>query len=174
LALPSIGKVSSAPTIEHGMIGAPVRRAAETKPPAPEALQLVALAERLADALEALGPDADQLAAGEQPLGVGVAGQRVAALAGERRDHRQREDEVGGEHPQVAVGGWWSSSASAVMSASSGTVPEWFATTSAAPVSGTLSSPRVSTRNHVSYSGRSGGSRTCSVRSASKPKSSTG
>ncbi len=35
--------------------------------------------------------------------------------------------------------GWWSSSASAVITASSGSVPEWLATTSAPPVDGTCS-----------------------------------
>src|SRR3712207_8348785 len=46
-----------------------------------EALQRVPLAERLADPLKALGEDPDQLAAGQQPLGVLVAGQRGPELA---------------------------------------------------------------------------------------------
>ena len=45
------------------MIGAPGAQRRGHEPAATEPLQLVALAERLADALEALGPDADQLAA---------------------------------------------------------------------------------------------------------------
>ena len=85
------------------MIGAPVRSAADDEAAAAEPLQLVALGERLADALEALGPDADQLAAGQQPLGVGVAGQRRAGLAGQLADERHLEDQVGAEHPQVPV-----------------------------------------------------------------------
>src|SRR3954454_5862797 len=59
-----------------------------------------------------------------------------------------------------------------VISASIGTVPEWFATTSAPPTSGMFSSPRVSTRKYFSYNGRTPASSTCSVRSGSKPKSS--
>jgi hypothetical protein len=150
-----------------------VRSAADDEAAAAEALQLVALAERLADALEALGPDADQLAGGQQPLGVGVAGQRVAGLAGQRAHDRQREDQVGAEHAQVRCAGWWSSSASAVITASSGMVPEWLADDQAPAGVGHVVQPAVSTRNHFSYSGRSGGSSTCSVRSGSKPKSST-
>src|SRR5947209_9904387 len=61
-----------------------------------------------------------------------------------------------------------------VISASIGTVPEWLATTSAPPTSGMFSIPRVSTRKYFSYNGRTAASSTCSVRSASKPKSSTG
>ena len=49
-------------------------------------LELVAVAERLADPLEALRPHAHQLAAGEHPLGVLAAGQRRAALAGHGAD----------------------------------------------------------------------------------------
>ena len=51
------------------------------EPAAAETLQLVALGERLADALEALGEDPDELALAEQPVGVLAAGQRVAGLA---------------------------------------------------------------------------------------------
>src|SRR4051794_3796364 len=61
-----------------------------------------------------------------------------------------------------------------VISASIGTVPEWLATTSAPPTSGMFSIPRVSTRKYFSYNGRTAASNTCSVRSASKPKSSIG
>ena len=63
--------------------------------------------------------------------------------------------------------------ATAVISESSGRVPEWLATTSAPPSAGTWCMPMVSTRNHVRYSGRSAGSSKLSVRSASNPKSST-
>ena len=71
------------------------------EPAPPEPLKLVPLAERLADPLETLRPDADHLAAREQPLGVGVARQRGTTLAGDLADHRGGEDEVGAEHPQV-------------------------------------------------------------------------
>src|SRR5438270_9915679 len=64
--------------------------------------------------------------------------------------------------------------ASCVISASIGTVPEWLATTRAPPTSGMFSRPRVSTRKYFSYNGRTAASSTCSVRSGSKPKSSTG
>ena len=38
--LPMIGKISSAPTIEHGTIGVPVRSAADTNPPRPNRCSL--------------------------------------------------------------------------------------------------------------------------------------
>ena len=71
---------------------------------AAEALQLVAVGVRLADALEALGPHAHQLTAAEHPLGVLVAGQRRAALAGHRADQRHPEDQVRAERAQEAAG----------------------------------------------------------------------
>ena len=71
---------------------------------AAEALQLVALGVRLADALEALGPDADQLAAAEHPLGVLGAGQGGAAAARHRADERHPEDQVGAERAQEPAG----------------------------------------------------------------------
>ena len=85
------------------MIGTPVRERRLHEPAPAEALQLVALAERLADALETLGPDADQFAGAQQPLGVGVAGQRRPGLAGQRARARRAEDQVGAEHAQVPV-----------------------------------------------------------------------
>ncbi len=66
-----------------------------------------------------------------------------------------------------------SSSASEVINESTAIVPEWFATTRAPPVAGTLSMPRVSTRNQRRYSGRSAASSTLSDSSGSKPNSST-
>ena len=39
----------------------------------------------------------------QQPLGVGVAGQRRAGLAGQLADDRRLEHQVGAEHPQVPV-----------------------------------------------------------------------
>ena len=63
--------------------------------------------------------------------------------------------------------GWCSRTATAVISASTATVPEWFATSSAPPVSGMFSMPTVSTRNHFSYSACSGGMITWSVKSGS-------
>ena len=39
-ALPITGWISSAPTIAHGMIGAPVRSATRTKPPRPKRASL--------------------------------------------------------------------------------------------------------------------------------------
>jgi len=71
---------------------------------APEALQLVAVAERLADALEALRPHPDKLPRGQQALGVGVAGQRRAGLSGEGAEAGRGEDQVGAEHAQVPPG----------------------------------------------------------------------
>src|SRR5262245_59397801 len=68
---------------------------------AAETLQLVALAELLADPLEALWPDPDQLTGAKQPVDILVAGQRVAGFAGQMCGHRQLEHEVGGEQSQV-------------------------------------------------------------------------
>ncbi len=81
------------------MIGAPDRIAADDEPAATEALQLVPLGERLPDALETLGPHADELPGAEQPLDVLVAGKRCAALSSEVGDEGQLKDEVGAEHP---------------------------------------------------------------------------
>ena len=55
------------------------------------------------------------------------------------------------------LAGWCSRSATAVISASTATVPEWLATSSAPPVSGMFSMPSVSIRNHFSYNTFSGG-----------------
>ena len=85
------------------MIGAPVRMRRRDESAAAESLQLVALAERLADALEAFGEDRRHLAAAQQPLGVGVAGQGVPGLARELADQRHLERQVGGQHPQRPV-----------------------------------------------------------------------
>ncbi len=88
-----------------GMIGrAGAQRRRHEAAPA-EALELVALAERLADALEALGPHPHQLTGRQQPLGVGVAGERVPGLARDLADERRLEDQVGPQHPQVPVRG---------------------------------------------------------------------
>src|SRR5262245_18837511 len=51
-------------------------------------------------------------------------------------------------------------------------VPAWLATTSPAPASGTWCMPETSTRKYFSYSGRSSGISTDSVRSGSNPNSS--
>src|SRR5580692_9814967 len=59
------------------------------------------------------------------------------------------------------------------MIASSGSTPEWLATTSAAPVPGTWPSPRISTRNHCWYSSRASGISSRELNSGSKPNSST-
>ena len=85
-------------------MGTPVRSAADDEAAATEALELVALAERLADALEALRPDAHELAAREHPLGVLGAGEGGTALAGQRAHDRHLEDEVGAERAQEAAG----------------------------------------------------------------------
>jgi hypothetical protein len=65
------------------------------------------------------------------------------------------------------LAGWWSMTATAVITASTATVPEWLATSSAPPSNGTFSIPMVSIRNHFSYKSRSGGKSTCWVKSGS-------
>ena len=49
------------------------------------------------------GQTPDQLAAGQQPLGVGVGREGRATLAGQLPDHRGLEDDVGAQHPQVPL-----------------------------------------------------------------------
>src|SRR5665647_3507792 len=72
--------------------------------PAPaESLKLVALAERLADALEALWPHTNELAGSQQALGIRVCRQRAAALAGHSADDRRLEDQIGSEHAQKTM-----------------------------------------------------------------------
>src|SRR5262245_4845360 len=63
--------------------------------------------------------------------------------------------------------------ASCVISESTGMVPAWLATTRPAPTSGMWCMPDTSTRKYFSYSGRSSGISTVSVRSGSNPNSST-
>src|ERR1700730_11222951 len=57
------------------------------------------------------------------------------------------------------------------ISASSGTTPEWLATTSAGPDAGTWCSPRILTRNQPRYSSRIAGIRIVLVKSGSNPDS---
>ena len=71
-------------------------------------------------------------------------------LAGELPDDGQLEDQVGAQHPQLALGGMVVQMAIWVIIESMAIVPEWLATSSAPPLSGMFSSPRVSTRNHCS------------------------
>ena len=127
------------------------------EPAAAEPLQLVPLGERLADALEALGPHPDQLAAGRAAARRRRCRPASSRPCGRTRRHdRRREHQVGAEQPQVpARPGARRARASWVISASSAIVPEWLATTSAPPLAGTFSMPRTSTRNQRWYSGRS-------------------
>src|SRR5205807_4496489 len=74
------------------------------EPAATEALELVPLAERLADAFVAFGEHADDLAGVEQPGRVFRACKRVAALARDLTDEREPERQVGGEQPAVSAG----------------------------------------------------------------------
>jgi hypothetical protein len=67
---------------------------------AAEPLQLVPLAERLADALEPLGPHPDQFARAQEPFGVLRAGERAAGLAGHRPESGGVEQQVGAQRPQ--------------------------------------------------------------------------
>ncbi len=144
--------------------------------PAPsEALQLVPLAERLADALEPLGPDADELAVAEQPFGVGRG--RPACCRSCARTGRGPASRRPGRRRACAGSGAPGSSswtATAVITPSSAQIaPAWLATSSAPPSAGMFSTPCTSVRNQLSYSGRSAGTATWSVRSGSKPNSST-
>ena len=86
------------------MIGTPVRDRGGHEAAAAEPLQLVALAERLADALEALGPHPDELAGDSIRSASSLQARVRAALAGQLADDRHLEDEVGAERTQVAAG----------------------------------------------------------------------
>ena len=127
------------------MIGVLVRSAAATNPPRPNRCSLYRSLNGLPIALEPLRPHADELPGGEQPLGVGVAGQRVPALAGELADERQLEHEVGPEHAQVAVcrgdGRRWPTASS---SSPPRPCPSGWRRAAHHAVSGMFSRPRVS------------------------------
>ena len=117
------------------MIGVPVAQRRRDEPAAAEALQLVAVAVVLADALEALREDADQLAAAQQPLGVRRAGQRRAGLAGQLGQERHPEHQVGAEQAEVARGSAARRGSRAEsISASSAIVPEWLRDDEAGPI----------------------------------------
>lgn len=75
------------------------------EPAAAEPLQPVAVLEPLAQPLVALREHGGQLAGGQQPVRVGGAGHGVPGLAGRLAHHRQVEHHVGGQQPQVPVGG---------------------------------------------------------------------
>src|SRR5688500_13067819 len=94
------------------MIGFPVRSAAVTRPPRPNRCSVYRPRNGLPIPLQPSGttPSSSpsgprQLALGEQPLGVLVAGQRRAELAGHGADDRHVEDEVGTEQPEPTLGG---------------------------------------------------------------------
>ena len=101
--------------------------------------------------------------------GPGVAGPpgQVAPARGARRPGPRRAGAGSG------AAGCSSCSPVCSMIASSGSTPEWLATSSAPPVAGTCSSPRISTRNHCWYSSRASGISSRVLNSGSKPNSST-
>ena len=66
-----------------------------------------------------------------------------------------------------------SSTPNFITSASIGTVPAWFETSTAAPFAGTFSMPFQSTRKYCCRRGRNSGAQNLSTSSSSKPKSST-
>ena len=125
--------------------------------------------------LKPSGPDADQLAGGQQPLGVRVAGQRVAGLAGDRAEDRhvgrpgRRRASAGGR-----CAGWSSCSATAVISASSGDGAGVVGDHQRAAGVRDVLACRASRRGTTSRrAAAAAGASTLSVRSGSKPKSST-
>ena len=70
---------------------------------ASEALQLVPLTERFADALETFGPDPHQFATGHEPFRVRRTRQRRPRLARELADERCLENQISAEHAQMPV-----------------------------------------------------------------------
>src|ERR687884_11185 len=69
-----LGSGTSPSGPSHGNVGVIGAQGSGDEAAAAEALQLVPVAERLADPLEALGPHPDDLALGQEPLRVRVAG----------------------------------------------------------------------------------------------------
>ena len=110
----------------------------------------------------------------EQPLGVLVAGQRRAALAGQLADERQSGRPGRRRAAAGDAAGCWSWTASSVISASSGIVPEWLDDDQRAALGRDVldaRGPRPGTTSRRSGAARPAG--TCSVISGSKPNSST-
>src|SRR3982750_3445649 len=154
------------------MMGTPVRSAAVTKPPRPNRCRVYRSRNGLPIPLKPSGKtptsspavsnrSASSLQASVVPILrdiVPMNGSSKTRSAPSRRSRRR----AGGS----------SGSATGVISASAGGVPEWLATTSPPPVVGTFFRPWLSTRNHFWKNGRSNGSRRWSVRSGSKPNSS--
>ena len=104
------------------MIGTPVRTAAVTNPPRPNRCSLYRWRVRLADALEALRKNRHQLPGGQQPFGVGIAGQRRSALAGDSDQHRCPEHQIAPSSRRCACAGV-SSCSDADMAESIGPAP---------------------------------------------------
>ena len=117
--------------------------------PAAEALQPVAVGERLAQPLEALGPHGHHVAVLEQPLGVRAARQRGTGAAGQRRGHRQRHGQVGGRSRTRPA---WSCTATLVEVVEREHRRGW--TRSAQRLRRDVIAPITSTRNQFSNSGR--------------------
>ena len=104
------------------MIGAPVRSAADTKPPRPNRWSLYRSLNGLPTPLKPSGqtPTARRWTAAARRRGWRPASTR---LAGDLTDHRRLEDQVGAEHPQVPVPGCSSWTATWVISESIATCP---------------------------------------------------
>src|SRR5258707_5908832 len=71
------------------------------EPAAAESLQLVSVAEWLADPFEALGKHPDKLACPQQPLRLGGLGWHMAAGPRHPAEQRDRVHHVGAQQPQV-------------------------------------------------------------------------
>ena len=156
------------------MIGTPEEIAAETKPPRPKRCSLYRSLNGLPIPLKPSGHTPTSSPELSSRVASAVQASVVPPLRASGATTGRVNTRSAPSIRRCRLAGWWSIRASDVISESTGTVPEWLATTSAPPTSGMLSSPRVSTRNHFEYSGRNAASSTCSVRSGSKPKSSTG
>ena len=123
--------------------------------------------------LKLLGPDPHQIAAAEHPLGVLVAGQGGAALAGQLTEERRGEQQIRSEHAQRAAGVVVHAT-SAVIRPSIGSAPEWLDTSSAPPEGGQVLQPlHVDPEPALGQRPEQRQPSTCSVTSASKPNSST-
>ena len=118
------------------MIGTPVRSAADTNPPRPKRCSLYRSRNGLPMPLKPSGHTPTSSPADSSRSASGLQASVAAVLAGELADHRHWNTRSAPSMRRCRWAGWSSCSATEVISASSGTVPEWLATTSAPPSSG--------------------------------------
>ena len=121
------------------MIGTPVRSAAETKPPRPNRCSLYRSANGLPIPLNPSGHTPTSSSALSRRSASALHASVVPCLRPSGPTTGSSNTRSAPSIRRCRCAGWSSCSATEVISASSGTVPEWLATTSAPPSSGTWS-----------------------------------